>query len=79
MTDTVGSVPAGPSEHGQYRVSRAGHPHRCGHRLISVVPIVSMRVEDGYAGRCLLCGTIGPVRGNEEDAQRVLLEKQRGW
>ena len=76
MTDTVGSVPAGPSEPGEYRVSRAGHPDRCGHRLIGVVPVVSIRVEEGgYAGRCLLCGTIGPVRGNEEDARRVLLEK----
>jgi hypothetical protein len=61
MTDTVSS--------------RAGGPDRCGHRLLSVVPVVSIRVEDGYAGRCLLCGTTGPVRGHGEDARRALLEK----
>ena len=70
-----GSVPAGTREHGEYRVSNAGHPDRCGHRLMSVVPVVSVRVEGGYAGRCLLCRTIGPVRGTEEDARRAVLEK----
>ena len=31
-----------------YRVSRPEHSEeRCGHRLVSVVPIVSMRVEGG--------------------------------
>ena len=48
---------------------------RCGHRLLSVVPIVSMRVEGGYAGRCLLCGTTGPVRGDGEAARGVLLDR----
>jgi hypothetical protein len=52
------------------------HSDRCGHRLMSVVPIVSIRVESGcYATRCLLCGTTGPVRGNEEAARLVLLEQ----
>ena len=49
----------GRSEHDndEYRVSRPEHSDdRCGHRLLSVIPIVSMRVEGGYAGRCLLCG-----------------------
>jgi hypothetical protein len=63
-------------QHDGYRVSRPQHSDRwCGHKLLSVVPVVSMRVEGGYAGRCLLCGTTGPVRGNGEDARRVLLEQ----
>ena len=69
---------AGRSEHNddEYRVSRPEHSDdRCGHRLLSVVPIVSMRVEGGYAGRCLLCGTTGPVRGDGEAARGVLLEQ----
>jgi hypothetical protein len=47
----------------------------CGHKLLSVVPIVSIRVEGGYAARCLLCGTSGPVRGNGEAARDALLEQ----
>ena len=69
---------AGRSEHNddEYRVSRPEHSDdRCGHRLLSVVPIVSMRVEGGYAGRCLLCGTTGPVRGDGEAARGVLLDR----
>ena len=59
-----------------YRVSRPHHSVRCcRHKLLSVVPVVSIRVEGGYVGRCLLCGTTGPVRGNGEDARRVLLEQ----
>ena len=63
-----------------YRTPRPKHSEdRCGHRLLSVVPVVSMRVEGGYAGRCLLCGTTGPARGNGEDARRaVLLEQMVG-
>jgi hypothetical protein len=37
---------------------------------------VSIRVEGGYVGRCLLCGTTGPLRGNGEDARRVMLLEQ---
>ena len=69
---------AGRNEHDndEYRVSRPEHSDdRCGHRLLSVVPIVSMRVEGGYAGRCLLCGTTGPVRGDGEAARGVLLDR----
>jgi hypothetical protein len=69
---------AGRGEHDddEYRVSRPEHSdNRCGHRLLSVVAIVSMRVEGGYAGRCLLCGTTGPVRGDGEAARGVLLEQ----
>ena len=52
------------------------HSERCcRHKLLSVVPVVSIRVEGGYMGRCLLCGTTGPVRGNGEAARRVLLEQ----
>lgn len=59
-----------------YRVSRPQHSDRCcEHKLLSVVPVVSIRVEGGYVGRCLLCGTTGPVRGNGEDARLVLLEQ----
>jgi hypothetical protein len=47
----------------------------CKRRLLSVVPVVSIRVEDGYKARCLLCGTNGPVRGNGEIVRRVLLEQ----
>ena len=68
----------GRSEHDndEYRVSRPEHSDdRCGHRLLSVVPIVSILVEGGYAGRCLLCGTTGPVRGDGEAARGVLLEQ----
>jgi hypothetical protein len=52
------------------------HSERCcRHRLLGVVPIVTMRVEGGYAARCLLCGTSGPVRGNTVAARSVLLEE----
>jgi hypothetical protein len=36
---------------------------------------VSIRVEGGYAARCLLCGTTGPVRGRGGAARLVLLEQ----
>ena len=68
----------GRSEHDNDEscVSRPEHSDdRCGHRLLSVIPIVSMRVEGGYAGRCLLCGTTGPVRGDGEAARGVLLDR----
>ena len=68
----------GRSEHDNDEscVSRLEHSDdQCGHRLLSVVPIVSMRVEGGYAGRCLLCGTTGPVRGDGEAARGVLLDQ----
>jgi hypothetical protein len=68
---------AGRSEHDEaYRASTLDHSEdRCGHRLLSVVPVVSIRVEGGYAARCLLCGTTGPVRGNGKAARGVLLEQ----
>jgi hypothetical protein len=47
----------------------------CEHRLLSVDPIVSLRVEGGYVGRCLLCGTTGPVRSSERAARGVLSEQ----
>ena len=48
----------------------------CGHRLLSVVPVVSVRVEGGYVGRCLMCGMTGPVRSSEQAARRdVVLEQ----
>jgi hypothetical protein len=65
------------SEHDdEYRVSRPEHSEdRCGYTLLSVVPIVSMRVEGGYAARFLLCGSAGPVRDNGESARRGLLNR----
>jgi hypothetical protein len=50
-------------------------PDRCKHKLMSIVPVVPVRVEGGYASRCLLCGTVGPVRGNGQAARRALLER----
>jgi hypothetical protein len=72
-----GPALGGPREHNEYRVSRPEHSaHRCcGHRLLSVVPVVSIRVEGGYAARCLLCSTTGPVRGSGGAARLVLLEQ----
>ena len=65
------------SEHDdEYRVSRPEHSQdRCRHRLLNVVPVVDIQVEDGCAARCLLCGTTGPVRGNRGAARMVLLEQ----
>ena len=60
----------------EYRVSRPKHSQdRCRHRLLSVVPVVDIQVEDGCAARCLLCGTTGPVRGNRGAARMVLFEQ----
>ena len=67
---------SGTREHDEYRVSRSQHSKdRCRHKLLSVVAVVSIRVEGGYVGRCLLCGTNGAVRGNGEAARLVLLEQ----
>lgn len=77
------SVQRGPAlsgtreQHDGYRVSRPEHSDGCcGHKLLSVVPVVSIRVEGAYAGRCLLCGTTGPVRDDGEDARRAVLLEQ---
>jgi hypothetical protein len=48
---------------------------QCEHRLLSVDPIVSVRVEGGYVGRCLLCGTTGPIRSSERAARDMLSEQ----
>ena len=56
----------------EQRTGRRVPQTACGHRLLSVVPIVSIRVEGGYAARCLLCGTTGPVRGSGEAARSHL-------
>jgi hypothetical protein len=63
------------SESGLAGISEHPKKRCCRHRLLNVVPIVSTRVEGGYAARCLLCGTTGPVRGNGEAARGVLLEQ----
>jgi hypothetical protein len=66
------------SEQEQHPASSPKHSDRCKHRLIDVVPIVSVRVEGGYTPRCLLCGTTGPARSNGEAARRVLLDQLVG-
>jgi hypothetical protein len=48
-------------------------PERCGH----VAPMVIDRAEDGYAARCLRCGTVGPVQATSGEARRALLELGR--
>jgi hypothetical protein len=74
--------PSGMSEHDKHhpyrRASSPEHSGRCKHRLIDIVPIVSVRVEDGYKSRCLLCGVIGPVRSNAQAARSVLLDQLVG-
>ena len=78
MSVQRGTVLFGPREQhdDEYRVSRPKHSQdRCSHRLLSVVPVVYIRVEGGYVARCLLCGTSGPVRGNGGAARLVLLEQ----
>ena len=69
---------AGTSHHNKYRAGRLEQACRCGHKLLSVVPVVSIRVEGGYRGRCLLCGTNGPIRGNAEAARGVLFNRVPG-
>jgi hypothetical protein len=75
-----GTALAGRREHRDgYRVSRPQHSERrCKHELLSVVTVVSILVEGGYVGRCLLCGRSGPVRGEAEAARGVLLEQRVG-
>jgi hypothetical protein len=69
---------AGTSHHDKHRVGRLEQARRCRHRLLSVVPVMSIRVEGGYRGRCLLCGTNGPIRGNADAARGVLLNRVFG-
>jgi hypothetical protein len=69
---------AGTSEHDKHRVGKPEQARRCAHTLLSVVPVVSIRVEGGYRGRCLLCGTNGPIRGNADAARGVLLNRVLG-
>jgi hypothetical protein len=67
------------SEHEHHhRASSSAHSGRCKHRLIDIAPIVSVRVEGGYAARCLLCGTTGPAKSNGDAARRVLLDQLVG-
>ncbi len=48
--------------------------HRCEHKLLGIVPIVPVRAEGGYRGRCLLCEVVGPLKDNEGNARQALLE-----
>ena len=49
---------------------------QCRHKLLDIEPVVFVRVEGGYAGRCLLCGEVGPVRGSWQTARVALLEQE---
>ena len=69
-----GSVLAGLREHDEHRVWDSEHPDWCRHRLMSVVPIVSVRVEGGYVAKCLLCGKSGSIKGDRETARGILLK-----
>ena len=53
-------------------------PNRCEHRIGNVVPVVGVRVQHGYTARCLLCGAIGSVRDNAENARLALLANRDG-
>jgi hypothetical protein len=44
-------------------------PVRCDHRGPTTVELV----EGGCAARCLVCGTVGPVRDTPEAASKALL------
>jgi hypothetical protein len=46
----------------------------CRHRLFGVVSVVSILVEGGYIGRCLLCGMTGPLTNHREVARDALLK-----
>lgn len=48
-------------------------PERCGH----VAPMAVEPAEEGYAARCLRCGTTGPLRASSGEARRALLELGR--
>jgi hypothetical protein len=62
-------------EYGYYIASGMKEPsERCKHTLVSITPIVPVRVEGGHKSRCLLCGAVGPVAGNVEDSRRMLLD-----
>ena len=44
-------------------------PSSCAHRS----PVLVERVgHDGYGARCLVCGTVGPVRADSQEARAAL-------
>ena len=49
---------------------------RCKHSLLGIVPIVALRIEGGFASRCLLCDSVGPAMENAERARLALLGGQ---
>ncbi len=49
---------------------------QCSHRILGIDTRVITCLEDGYAARCLLCDTLGPVTNNWEDALIVLSDKR---
>ena len=80
MSDAVGKMgrPSAASWCGDdhdYSIWTQMPPHRCKHKLMGIVPIVSVWVQGGYTSRCLICGAVGPIRGGTETARRALLEK----
>jgi hypothetical protein len=45
-------------------------PGECDHTS----PVAIDRLEGGYAARCLMCGTVGPVRESSNEALKALQE-----
>ena len=67
------------NEQTRHRIPRQEEEHyleeQCRHRLLSVEAVVTVRVEGGYMGQCLLCGASGSVRAHGEAARKALLEQ----
>ena len=49
----------------------------CNHRVVGIDAKIVIRGEDGYAARCLLCETIGPVKTDPHTARLALLPDER--
>lgn len=64
------------SEHEYPALSNAEPSDRCKRKIAGIEPVVSVRVEGGYASRCLLCAAVGPVMGSGEASRRMLLNSQ---
>lgn len=43
-------------------------PGECDHTS----PVVTERTDGAYVARCLMCGTVGPVRESSEEALKAL-------
>jgi hypothetical protein len=61
-----------------HRYERPIPPSGCKHRIASIIPIVAVRVQDGYASRCLLCEAVGPVMRTGENSRHMLIDEREG-